>query len=398
MKAKHFVAAAATLLLATAPSLLSAQTYGQSECHCLSNQTTATDGQFQDAILVHHLPNQTWTITAVNHLYRLDSPQPPAAPIPLTAGTTLNEYSPGRYRIDGIRLNEASWTLTLSNGTISKSLASFHTCKYAVIDIDGPSEACINDEEFYSTKGEISEITDWAWTSNGSSMNGADQSDLAYQMPDNADSDFMLAVSCMAPSNHFGTGTACRVKAEIFVDVKDDGICQPVLPVTYEKLGLDIANDKATIYWQIADESNNAGWNVERSLNRKDWEELDFVASQQLARANYAFTDEGTAQQPVQYYRLKQVDFDGGYEYSKILTAQLSVKDDITVLANPITDKTLRLSGQIEGANIKIYHPSGQLLLASKAQRSLLLDIQPGIYLLSIETPYQTRIEKIMIP
>jgi hypothetical protein len=71
--------------------------------------------------------------------------------------------------------------------------------------------------------------------------------------------------------------------------------------------------------WQTASERNNAGFDLERSGNAGDWEPIGYVEghgnSNELQQ--YSYLDK----EPVSgynYYRLKQIDLDGEYEYSSI--------------------------------------------------------------------------------
>ncbi|HFA49288.1 MAG TPA: hypothetical protein ENJ95_09750 [Bacteroidetes bacterium] len=38
----------------------------------------------------------------------------------------------------------------------------------------------------------------------------------------------------------------------------------------------------------------------------------------------------------INYYRLKQIDFDGGFEYSKIISVEIKKDNDINIYPNPM--------------------------------------------------------------
>ncbi len=96
-----------------------------------------------------------------------------------------------------------------------------------------------------------------------------------------------------------------------------------------------VSDGKSVILkWQTASEINNAGFEIERSKDAKHFETIGFVEGKgnTTELTNYQFTDDWRVA-PLQYYRLRQTDFDGAFEYSNIIA--VSIKDD--------TDKTIRL-------------------------------------------------------
>lgn len=94
-----------------------------------------------------------------------------------------------------------------------------------------------------------------------------------------------------------------------------------LLSLPVELLDFDAQKIDKTVElnWQTASERNNAGFDLERSGNAGDWEPIGYVEghgnSNELQQ--YSYLDK----EPVSgynYYRLKQIDLDGEYEYSSI--------------------------------------------------------------------------------
>ena len=93
-----------------------------------------------------------------------------------------------------------------------------------------------------------------------------------------------------------------------------------VLPV--ELLSFEGFSQKNSIFldWSTATEINNDGFYIERSSDIENWEDIDFINGNgtSLEKQFYQYED----QSPLfgaNYYRLKQMDFDGKYEYSNCL-------------------------------------------------------------------------------
>ena len=82
---------------------------------------------------------------------------------------------------------------------------------------------------------------------------------------------------------------------------------------------------------------------MERSENGLDFYEIGTVDGNGTTNEvnNYSFRDEAPIS-TVEYYRLKQIDFDGQFEYSDVkvgYTDQLAKQIDMTVYPNPAVER-----------------------------------------------------------
>jgi hypothetical protein len=108
--------------------------------------------------------------------------------------------------------------------------------------------------------------------------------------------------------------------------------------------------------WVTASELNNDFFEVQRSTNGRDFEKLESVKGNGTLNttSTYRFIDEKPA--AISYYRLKQVDFDGKWELSDIVTIKRDlhndnaklfpspVKDLLTIEYQAIADEELTMS------------------------------------------------------
>lgn len=94
----------------------------------------------------------------------------------------------------------------------------------------------------------------------------------------------------------------------------------PALPVRLVSFSGKRVGTQLLLGWQTTFESNSDYFAVERSSDAKSFETLGRVASRGFSDSfqSYGFTDEAPTK-GVNYYRLRQVDRDGKFEYSKIL-------------------------------------------------------------------------------
>jgi hypothetical protein len=95
-----------------------------------------------------------------------------------------------------------------------------------------------------------------------------------------------------------------------------------VVPVELSSFTAENINDEVILRWQTATETNNSGFEVERSQksavrNQNDWMKINFVEGRGTTteKTDYIFRNKIT--KPGTYaYRLKQIDFDGTINYS----------------------------------------------------------------------------------
>src|SRR5690606_18923046 len=94
-----------------------------------------------------------------------------------------------------------------------------------------------------------------------------------------------------------------------------------VLPVRFISFTVEIKNGNAVLNWKTGEETNNKGFEVQRSPEGASWTSIGFVgAAGEGAEKSYQFID--AAPLPGNsYYQLIQVDFDGRKTYSPIAGA-----------------------------------------------------------------------------
>lgn len=93
------------------------------------------------------------------------------------------------------------------------------------------------------------------------------------------------------------------------------------LPVTLSKFTANKSGAKSEIVWQTATEKNNSHFVVERSTDNLEFAELQTVrgSGNSVELHSYQCFDEKPAAGKVNYYRLKQVDYDGNYVLSHVV-------------------------------------------------------------------------------
>lgn len=108
----------------------------------------------------------------------------------------------------------------------------------------------------------------------------------------------------------------------------DDMLLTYVVPVELTSFAATTDNNSVTLNWTTATELNNSGFQVERS-NGNNFEMVAFVSGHGTTTEtqNYSFVD-NSVKSGKYSYRLKQIDFNGAFEYSNVVEVQvLGVKE-----------------------------------------------------------------------
>jgi len=134
------------------------------------------------------------------------------------------------------------------------------------------------------------------------------------------------------------------------------------LPVELLSFRAENIDNTIQLKWQTTNELNNTGFEILRSKDlRSNWEALDFIPANtsSLDLNNYQYTDNeplvGT-----NYYRLKQIDVDGAFQFSDTVVTNFRPSGgEIQFFPNPVKDK-LTLIGLAEDVFVEIYTNNGQ--------------------------------------
>jgi len=99
------------------------------------------------------------------------------------------------------------------------------------------------------------------------------------------------------------------------------------LPVELSSFNALSAGNKVLLSWQTATETNNKGFEIERKVNG-NWKRVGYIEGSGTTSQyhNYNFSDDPGELNSfgIIYYRLKQINYDGTYEYSKEVCVDLT--------------------------------------------------------------------------
>jgi hypothetical protein len=172
-------------------------------------------------------------------------------------------------------------------------------------------------------------------------------------------------------------------------------LCEDLLPVEYLSFTASAGEQSVVLDWVTAVEINNEGFEIERSADGLQWDRIGFLSGEgtKAVPTAYQYIDpfpySGT-----NYYRLKQIDHDGHYAYSAVLSVALSSAGSATirVFPNPATEILhVQLPEAGRSYRLQLFNSLGQLVwerLSGESSRYEVplatLDLASGTYWLSL--------------
>lgn len=177
-----------------------------------------------------------------------------------------------------------------------------------------------------------------------------------------------------------GNAAGCSNDTEVIQDC--------ALPVELLSLKAYIEGKNAIIHWQTATETNNKGFDIQKSSDGISWESIAWQSGQGNSHSLHEYSHKDS--QPFfgkSYYRLKQIDFDGKYTHSKIVEINYAGAS-ISIYPNPVKD-VLHLSDFNDNIiqNIQIYDQRGREMNAVFSDYQIDISAYAaGIYILRITT------------
>lgn len=270
--------------------------------------------------------------------------------------------------------DEGTWIIepdsTVSQGTYDISLFfnGFNT----------PSE--LKDNQFGILKREVGSTTFADWKPAGGSLSVASG-------PGRLKNDGYALRKGLSSFSEFGIGETDNL-----------------LPIQLTTFTAEKCNDDldALLKWNTASELNNDRFDIELALDIKG--ELTFSkigevkgAGTSIVGSNYSFIDRQLNKSGNRYYRLKQIDFDGSYEFSEVRVLNFnSTKLEVSTMYPNPTDNILNFvvsTPYIKSVTISVVNIIGQEIFMSREElmkgvTTLRFDVSTlaqGVYFLNVK-------------
>ena len=188
------------------------------------------------------------------------------------------------------------------------------------------------------------------------------------------------------------------------------------LPIELISFEGKLINNKVYLNWITSTEINNDYFEIQNSINGIDFKTLASLkgAGNSVLNNYYDYIDENPSKN-INYYRLKQVDFDGNYSFSKVIIVDNILNNEINnlnIYPNPIKkDDNILVSinkiSENEKIEISIFDINGKVCflqtfvnLSDGGSRFLIpikLNLEKGVYFIKINSNTIFENKKIII-
>jgi len=164
-----------------------------------------------------------------------------------------------------------------------------------------------------------------------------------------------------------------------------------VLPVDLTAFDVELSDkNEVELSWSTASERNNAYFEIEHSVDGTNFNTIGRVAGNGLTdeAQYYNFTDRAVLVSGMNYYRLRQVDFDGAFEYSEIREIDIKSNNSVSIYPTFAQD-FIQISiaeGIGENLEFQIFDVTGRYVKAAiiEAERRVvnfsIADFEKGAY------------------
>lgn len=160
------------------------------------------------------------------------------------------------------------------------------------------------------------------------------------------------------------------------------------LPVSMTMFEAVKGKNEVNLIWQTVSETNNKVFEIEKSTDGENFTTIKTVAGAGNSTSTIDYkTEDFHPVNGYNYYRLKQIDFDGQYEYSKVSVVDFKLSN-IYLFPNMLDQgEIFNLNGVMENASVMIYSINGQLvdsMTLGNENNAIQADYPKGIYIIKL--------------
>ncbi len=185
--------------------------------------------------------------------------------------------------------------------------------------------------------------------------------------------------------------------------------CSPIITLPVSLISFKALNSQQGVMltWETADEKNNDYFLLEKSTDGIHFETIGKIDGNgtSISLSNYSYIDQSAGTGLI-YYRLKQVDFDGVFEYSSVISVNIHSTQTVVLFPSPINSgNNLQLKinglGEEEEVSIEIINALGQLVYTHTGKGSMYSlstsEFSKGFYSIIIKSNNYLPTEKFIV-
>jgi len=236
-----------------------------------------------------------------------------------------------------------------------------------------------------------------------------------FNQPSQIDGTQLTTAAQTFSSGITGTGSSLVITVSVGLNSGDETIAfdnfticgTPLVATPVELTSFTATNNQKEIYldWITASELNNSHFEIQHSIDGANFRAIDEVIGNGTTQEKQAYSyTHATPANGTNYYRLKQVDYDGAFEYSDIRVVEIKRAGKIVI--NPsaaIAEITIRLAETTGDNNqIGIYDMMGRTVMMSAFDGTLdaktidISNLEKGYYVVRVQAGSEVFTERFM--
>lgn len=184
------------------------------------------------------------------------------------------------------------------------------------------------------------------------------------------------------------------------------------LPVEFFHFDYTIRKDNVVLNWKTASERDNSHFEIERGFGVNDFQKIGQINGSGTTTEIQSYEFEDRYPKSSNFYRIKQVDFDGKSSYSDIIRVEMEIDPfkDLRLFPNPTSAENINILGRAKVDTDKIvilftdmvgkHHLSLETdgdSLVNGISINLSRQLKPGVYMVSISDGISISQKKLVI-
>ncbi len=157
-------------------------------------------------------------------------------------------------------------------------------------------------------------------------------------------------------------------------------LSQTVLPLKLLNFNVTNTDAKRVLTWNTADETNVDRYIVQRSIDGRIYTDIKQVSAKNGLSNSYTTIDNDLIVENVIYYRIKMVDKDGSFSYSKVVSLKNLSSTAISLFPNPAGNSLqVVLKTSVNNANMQIIAADGKVVVMKSGLSGQQLNIDIAV-------------------
>ena len=166
-------------------------------------------------------------------------------------------------------------------------------------------------------------------------------------------------------NNDGGSLFGCTSSGDGCCGLPDCTLGTAPLPIELVSFEAELIDDRVELKWITASEINNDFFTIEKSRDGVSWEIIGTINGAGNSNNVLTYSSDDLDPYPgVSYYRLKQTDFNGDFEYFEIKSIENVTESSILIIPNPNEGADFQINfGSFQGmTNFRIMDISGRVI------------------------------------